>query len=223
MWRILKTLSSHSALFGSTLMTFLSASTLSLFHQGANYRCSGWSESSEPLVGWWQHQTLPSHPHFLVFCVNGQIYEQTDGIAMGSLLSPAIAILFMEKFDEEVLNRADYKPMCWFWYVDATFIVWPHGSNKLDDFLNHLNGNNPNIQFTVETETYSHLPFLDTDTHRRLYGSLGHTVYRKLTHTDLYMNDKLDKLGVPLRPRLKSTTSTSSVTIQRNQPWPSTA
>jgi hypothetical protein len=42
---------------------------------------------------------------------------------MGSLLSPAIAILFMEKFDEEVLNRADYKPMCWFWYVDATFIV----------------------------------------------------------------------------------------------------
>jgi hypothetical protein len=35
-----------------------------------------------------------------------------------------------------------------------------------------------------------HLSFQDTDIYRRLYGSLDHTVYAKLTHTDC-MNAKL--------------------------------
>jgi hypothetical protein len=33
-----------------------------------------------------------------------------------------------------------------------------------------------------------HLPFLDTDIHRKPAGSLGHTVYCKPTHTNLYLN-----------------------------------
>jgi hypothetical protein len=37
-------------------------------------------------------------------------------------------------------------------------------------------------------EEDSHLPFLNTDIYRRMDGSLGHKVYRKPTHTNLYMN-----------------------------------
>jgi hypothetical protein len=33
------------------------------------------------------------------FCFNGQFYEQTDGVAMGSPMSPVIFNLFMEVFD----------------------------------------------------------------------------------------------------------------------------
>jgi hypothetical protein len=32
-----------------------------------------------------------------------------------------------------------------------------------------------------------HLPFLDIDIYKRPDGSLGHTVYRKPTHTNLYL------------------------------------
>jgi hypothetical protein len=64
------------------------------------------------------------------------------------------------------------KPICWFHYIDDTLVIWTHGPEKLNDFLNHLNSN---IQFTTDTESD---------------GSLGHNVYRKLTHTNLYLNAK---------------------------------
>jgi hypothetical protein len=36
---------------------------------------------------------------------NGQFYEQTDRVTMGSPLSPVIASFFMEDFEEEALKR----------------------------------------------------------------------------------------------------------------------
>jgi hypothetical protein len=42
----------------------------------------------------------------------------------------------------------------------------------------------------METESEGHLPFLDLDIYRRPDGSLGHKVYRKPTHTNLYLNVK---------------------------------
>jgi hypothetical protein len=42
----------------------------------------------------------------------------------------------------------------------------------------------------METESVGHLPFLDLDICRRPDGSLGHKVYRKPTHTKLYLNAK---------------------------------
>jgi hypothetical protein len=44
------------------------------------------------------------------------------------------------------------------------------------------------IQFTMETESEGHLPFLDLDIYRRPVGSLGHKVYCKPTHTNLYLS-----------------------------------
>jgi hypothetical protein len=40
----------------------------------------------------------------------------------------------------------------------------------------------------METERVNHLPFLDIDIHRKPNGSLGHKVYRKPAHTNLYFN-----------------------------------
>ncbi|XP_021934007.1 uncharacterized protein LOC110836758 isoform X2 [Zootermopsis nevadensis] len=122
------------------------------------------------------------------FKFGGQFYEQTYGVAMGSPLSPVIANFFMEHFEEMAMDGATFKPLCWFCYVDDTFVIWPHGPGKLAEFLNHLNSIHKSIQFTMETEKDGHLPFLDIDIHRKPDGSLGHKVYRKPTHTDLYLN-----------------------------------
>jgi hypothetical protein len=40
------------------------------------------------------------------FSFNGQFYEQIDGVAMGSPLSPVIANFYMEDFEERALNLA---------------------------------------------------------------------------------------------------------------------
>jgi hypothetical protein len=70
---------------------------------------------------------------------------------MGSSLSPVISNFYMEAFEEEALRRATYKPLCWFSCVVDTFVIWPHGREKLD-ILPHLNNIQTNIEFTMETE-----------------------------------------------------------------------
>jgi hypothetical protein len=121
------------------------------------------------------------------FCFKGQFYEQTNKVAMGSPLSPVVANFFMEDFKKGAIEQATHKPTCWFRYVDDTFVIWPHGQEKLTEFLNHLSGLHNNIQFTMEKEEDGHLPFLDIDIYRKPDGSLGHSVYRKPTHTNLYI------------------------------------
>jgi hypothetical protein len=69
-----------------------------------------------------------------------------------------------------------------YFYVDYTFVIWQHGSDKMRDFLHHPNSIHQSIQFTMETESEGHLPFLDLDIYRRPDGSLGHKVYCKPTH-----------------------------------------
>ena len=77
----------------------------------------------------------------------------------------------MEDTEKTVLKQAIHKPVSWFQYVDDTFIIWPHGREKLTEYLNHLNGFHINIQFTMEKE--GHLPFLNNDIYRKTDGSLG--------------------------------------------------
>jgi hypothetical protein len=122
------------------------------------------------------------------FLYNGEFYEQTDGVAMGSPLSPVIANFYMEYFEQRALKSAVLQPKCWYRYVDDTFAIWPHGADKLDEFLNHLNNIHPSIKFTMETEEDGKLPFLDILIYKTSTGRLGHHVYRKPTHTGLYLN-----------------------------------
>jgi hypothetical protein len=122
------------------------------------------------------------------FSFNSQFYEQTDGVAMGSPLSPVIANCFMEHFKEMALEGTTHKPLCWFHYMDDTIIIWPHGPGKLSEFLDHLNSVHGNIQFTMKTERDGHLPFLDINMYHKPDGSLGRKVYHKPMHTNLYLN-----------------------------------
>ncbi|KAK5650471.1 hypothetical protein RI129_001500 [Pyrocoelia pectoralis] len=91
---------------------------------------------------------------------------------MGFPLSPAIANIYMEEFEQNEINTAILKPKCWFRYVDDTFVIWPHGSHTLDDFLQHLNNIHSNIKFTMETENNNELPFLDTLIKKHVDGKL---------------------------------------------------
>jgi hypothetical protein len=107
---------------------------------------------------------------------------------MGSPLSPVNGNFFMEDFEKKSIEQATRKPVCWFRYVDNTFLIWPHGQEKLTEFLNHLNRLHNKIQFTMEIEEEGHLPFLDIDIYTKTDGSLGHKVCRKPTHTNLYLH-----------------------------------
>ena len=71
---------------------------------------------------------------------------------MGSPLSPVIANFYMEDFETKAISLATHKPTFWYRYADDTFVIWPHGKDKLKEFLNHLNGIHNSTQFTIEIE-----------------------------------------------------------------------
>jgi hypothetical protein len=134
----------------------------------------------EDVLGLIRHVLTTSYCTF-----NGQFYGQTDSVVMGSPFSPVIANFYMEDYEKAALESASLKPRCWFRY---TFVIWQHGPDKLKDFLHHLNSIHQSIQFTMETESEGYLPFVDLNIYRRPDGSLGRKMYRKLNHTNLYLN-----------------------------------
>ena len=113
---------------------------------------------------------------------------QKDGEAVGPTPFLVVANFFREDYEERALAQATHKPVCWFRYIDDTFVVWLHGTEKLERFLDHLNGLRRNIKFTMEMKRDGHLLFLYIDMYGRQGGALGYKVYRKPTHTHLYLN-----------------------------------
>jgi hypothetical protein len=121
------------------------------------------------------------------FVCNGQCYEQTDGIAIGSPLSPIIANFNMEDSEKRVLEKATHKPLRWYHYVDDTFVTWQHGVNKLET-LELLNSMHKKIQFTMGMEDKAHLPFLDTDMYTEKTGRHHRPQDVRIPmHTNLYL------------------------------------
>jgi hypothetical protein len=77
---------------------------------------------------------------------------------MESPLAPIVANVYVEKFKQEALSTAKWKPTHWYRYVDDTFVVWPHGRKTLQDFL-HLNGIHWNISSPWNLNKTEHYHF----------------------------------------------------------------
>ena len=120
------------------------------------------------------------------FTYQGKFYEQTDGIAMGSPMSPIVANLFMEDLEVKALATSPHQPSLWKRFVDDTFIIIKKAHK--DSLLQHLNSIVDNIKFTCEeSRDDGSIPFLDILIIPGSEGKLETTVYRKPTHTDLYL------------------------------------
>ena len=120
------------------------------------------------------------------FGMGSDIYRQKEGLAMGWLLSPVLANIYMEYFEEMALGSTSLKPFMWFRYVDDTFILWPH-QEDVQILLDHVNSIRPSIQFTMEKEQDNKLPFLNVLVTRTEQGFRS-SVYRKSTFTGQYLN-----------------------------------
>ena len=115
------------------------------------------------------------------FQYNGKHYKQIHGTAMGSPFSVVVLEVVMRNIEEQALETYSETLHLWLRYVDDT-ITAVH-ENKIDEFQEHLNKQNTNIQFTKEIEENGKIPFLDCLVIRE-NNILRTTVYRKPTHTD---------------------------------------
>ena len=83
-----------------------------------------------------------------LFQFDGQLYEQTDGVAMGSPLGPLMANVFMCHLEEK-LSRDGLIPDLYKRYVDDTLAKMP-SIDAASEFLDTLNGLHPIMEFTME-------------------------------------------------------------------------
>ena len=121
------------------------------------------------------------------FTFNGKFYEQVEGAAMGSPISPKVENLYMEEFEARAIQSSPNPPLLWRRFVDDTFVVMKKCHRE--EFLQHLNSVDKNIQFTSEEPgPEGALPFLDILIKPDQKGRLHTTVFRKPTHTDQYLH-----------------------------------
>ena len=120
------------------------------------------------------------------FYFDGKIFDQVDGVAMGSPLGPALANLFMGYYKQKWLE-SDHGRLVKFYrrYVDDIFCFFEN-EHQAQTFLDFLNIQHPNLNFTIEKQHMKQLPFLDVLNTRS--GRLITSAYRKSTFTGLLQN-----------------------------------
>ena len=116
------------------------------------------------------------------FSFDGTMYRQTDGVAMGSPVGPALANIFVGYYEKKIPD--DQWPEMYHRYVDDVFSHFVSKDHS-GQFLQRLNSLHLALQFTCEGEERGTLPFLDVKVIRELEGIVT-SIYRKPTFTGLY-------------------------------------
>ena len=119
------------------------------------------------------------------FSYSNGIYQQNDGVAMGSPLSPVLAVIFMEEPIPKVVPTLGRSLLKWKRYVDHRFCYEKIAT--MNDILNKLNGFHQEVQFTYELEKNKKLAFLNVLLIRNK-DTTETTFSRKPTNSDTYLS-----------------------------------
>ena len=120
-----------------------------------------------------------------LFQFNGKLYEQVDGVAMGSPLGPLMANAFMCSLEEK-LSKSNNLPSFYNRYVDDT-LTKQSSLESAESFLSILNNCHPSLSFTMEVEQEGKIPFLGMEITKK-DGRLETKVYIKPTNTGLLLH-----------------------------------
>ena len=117
-----------------------------------------------------------------------EFYKEHDGVAMDSLLGPALANVFLCYHENILLKNcpSEIKPIIYRRYVDDTFLLY-RSKHHIEKFRNYLNLQYKNIKFTFETENENSISFLDIKITRD-NNKFMTSVYRKPTFIGVFSN-----------------------------------
>ena len=125
-------------------------------------------------------------------------YLQTFGTSMGARLAPSYANVFMGSLEDKMLKSAKVKPTYYKRFVDDIFMIANCTEAQLTELIEHMNNQNPSIQFTHEFNR-KEITFLDVIVYKEPKKSdkLQVRTYIKPTNRQLYVrNTSYHPLGV---------------------------
>ena len=120
-----------------------------------------------------------------LFQFDGKLYEQIDGVAMGSPLGPLMANAFLCSIKEK-LEQDNKLPEFYRRHVDDTFAMMK-SVPATEDFLSTLNSCHPSINFNMDLASDNKLPFIGMEVLKKGC-KLETSVYRKPTNTGLLLH-----------------------------------
>ena len=131
-------------------------------------------------------------------------FIQLHGTAMGTRMATAYANLCMGDLEEKLLAQFPLKPYLWWRYI---FMVWTHGEDKLEDFINHINSLYSTIKFTYEFSK-SHISFLDVTVSLDNNNKISTDLFVKSTDTHQYLlhiscHPSHIRKSIPFNPALR--------------------
>ena len=118
-------------------------------------------------------------------CPRGNLYQQIDGVAMGSPLGVLFANFFMGSVEKEVFSRIA-RPLSYGRYVDDIFVRTTDPENR--DHLRRLLQEVSGLRFTTEEAVDGVLPYLDVLLTQNAGGTIHTTVYTKPTNPGSCLN-----------------------------------
>ena len=102
------------------------------------------------------------------FSFNNIMYKQTNGVAMGSPLGPALANIFVGFYEEKLFSQIT-KPSTYFRYVVDTFAIFRNEEDS-ENFFNQLNYLDPSLKFTFKNKKNNCLSFPDVNVEQTVTG-----------------------------------------------------
>ena len=121
---------------------------------------------------------------FLKF--NGSAKQQVSGMAISTKCVPIYACVYMYEAETEFLKTQERTPLVWFRYNDDIFLIWTHGKEHPETFLQELNNFNRDFKFTYELNE-KEIPFLDL-TVKLNEGKISTDLYIKSTDRHQYLH-----------------------------------
>ena len=96
------------------------------------------------------------------FKFNDKHFLQTHGIAMGTKMAVAFAVMFMTHIETQLLAVSPQKPIFWKRFIDDIFSEWTLPEKEISNFVDFANSFRTTIKFTHEMSSEK-IVFLDTE------------------------------------------------------------
>ncbi len=114
------------------------------------------------------------------FEFNEKYYLQVGGTAMGTILAPSLANIFLGSLENKLLAKAPCKPDLYLRYIDDIFCVFTTSRSQVEEFIDFMNSQHNTIKFTADISE-EEVTFLDTIV------KVDHT--KNEIYTDLHIKD----------------------------------
>ena len=116
------------------------------------------------------------------FSFNSVLYEQNDGVSMGSSLGPVLTKVIMTELEKTIVLGLFGDRLIKFYgrYVDDTLVLAKPANTE--EILRRLNSFHKNLSFTVDTFDDDNVHFLDITNDKTTTD-----IYRKSTNTSQYV------------------------------------